>query len=243
MSKLAVDISNKKYSSISEIDRSSKKYTREKVPASGNLKILDVGCGTGVNATYFRDMGHEVFGIDISDVAISKFMQNGFDGCVCNVADGIPKDDGLFDIVYASDVIEHIDNVDGFLSELYRVLKKNGKLVLSTPNSAFWPYRLTALMGKTLTEVQHPGHVRFFSKKSLCKKIKDNGFKEIEMSSRHIYLILCGRFVSFLGPFLERIGMTNEMRFTTMRPFWHFSKYSAKANPFWSDTFIVTAKK
>lgn len=239
----AEKLSDKKYSAAPEFERTSKLFTRNKVPAHGNLKILDVGCGTGVNAKYFKEMGHDVFGIDISKVAIDNFVKTGFDGMQCDILKGIPKEDNSFDLVFASEVIEHVEDYEFFLSELRRVLKKDGLLVLSTINSAFWPFRILAVLGKTLSEVQHPGHIRFFSKRTLAKSIKDAGFHSINTSARHMYLILSGRIFERLTPLLKKMTFTKEMRFKTMRPFWHLSRYAEKANSFWADTLIVTAKK
>ena len=75
-------------------------------------------------------------------------------------------------------------DTDIFLDEINRVLKR-GSLLLSTPNSTFWAYRVFSLLGKTLTEVQHPGHVRFFLKKS---------YKSMTLSNFNIELIHSRKF-------------------------------------------------
>jgi len=53
--------------------------------------------------------------------------------------------------------------------DMERVLKAGGRLVLSTPNSAFWLYRLLGLLGYTVGELQHPKHFQFFSRRSLLR--------------------------------------------------------------------------
>lgn len=229
------------YSTQPEIERSSKRYMRDMVPRSKSMRVLDVGCGTGLNARILRDMGHTVVGTDLSPVAIERLKEAGFEGYVCDVPAGLPFESGSFDLVYASEVIEHIGDTEGFLAELARVLKPGGMLMLSTPNSAFWPFRILGLLGRTPTEVQHPGHLRFFSKRSLTDAIADAGFADISTSARHIYFLLPGSVASPLAVALRRIGFTPEYRLRTHSYVWLVDRLAQRASPFWADTFIVTA--
>ncbi|MCZ6721632.1 MAG: class I SAM-dependent methyltransferase, partial [Proteobacteria bacterium] len=73
-------ISDAKYRRQAEFERTSKAYSLRLVPSSPPMKVLDIGCGTGVNAEALAAKGHEVSGIDISPVAIEKFRARGFDG-------------------------------------------------------------------------------------------------------------------------------------------------------------------
>lgn len=236
-------ISNAKYSDGIEIERTSKKFTRERVPNDKFMKILDIGCGTGLNAKNLARGGHEIIGIDISGIAIKIFCQNGFDGVICDLTSGIPFKNDEFDLVYASEVIEHLIDTEHFVNEIYRVLKPSGKVVISTINSAFWVFRLTSLMGRTVTEIQHQGHIRFFSKSGLAKYFKNSGFAHIKISGRNMYLILSGKYIEAFGKILEYFGFNKEIRFRTKKPFWHLSHFSNFANSFFTDTLILEAQK
>lgn len=226
-----------------EIERSSKQYMRDMVPRGRPLMVLDVGCGTGLNASILSEMGHTVVGIDLSPVAIEKFTALGFEGYVCDVAERLPFAEGRFDIVYASEVIEHVSDTESFLSELTRVLKPGGLLMLSTPNSAFWPFRLVGLLGWTVSEVQHPGHIRFFSRRSLTQAIRQAGFTDVRTSARHIYVLLSDRLAQPAAGLLLGIGFEREYRLKTGSYLWHFNRLAKRASPFWADTFIVVARK
>lgn len=243
MKKLSIRISDEKYASGTEIERTYKEFARSFVPSDRVLKILDIGCGTGVNASKLGEKGHQIIGIDISPVAIEKFRLQGFEGKVCDLTKGIPYGDDCFDLVFASDIIEHLEDTDVFLTEILRVLKPHGNLILSTINSAFWVFRIFALLGYTVSEVQHPGHIRFFSKRGLTIYATQAGFRSVRVAGRNMYFIISGNRWSALKTALKKLGFKSEIRFRTKIPFWHLSRLSIKASSFWSDALILTARK
>ena len=237
-------ISDAHYRTKAEYERSSKQFMRAMVRSDTPLRILDVGCGTGLNAALLVEQGHDVYGIDLSPVAIEKFRAKGLQGSVINVeAEPIPLPADSFDLVYASEVIEHCVDTISFLRNLGTVLKPGGTLLLSTPNSAFWAYRLMALVGLTVGEFQHPGHVRFFSDRSLSAAISKAGFDIAALSARHMYLILGRRLGDAIAPLLRIIGFQEEPRFATGDHFWQISAFAPRASGFWADTLIVAALK
>jgi hypothetical protein len=122
-------------------------------------------------------------------------------------------------------------------------LKPGGLLLLSTPNSAFWPYRILGCLGRTATEYQHPGHVRFFSRRSLREAIEAAGFEIDRFSARHMYLILGRRIGDPLTSLLNACGLEKEARFATGDHFWQLSRFAQAASSFWADTFIVVARR
>jgi SAM-dependent methyltransferase len=239
-------ISDSHYASNPEFERSAKVFTRRLVPNGTRLRILDVGCGTGLNAQHLAAKGHAVVGIDLSRVAIEKFKQRGFEGIVCDVErerGAVPFPDCSFDLVFASEVVEHVADTATFLAEINRLLRPEGKLILSTPNSAFWPYRILGALGRTATEYQHPGHVRFFSRRYLVKAIESAGFVLEQISARHIYCVCGAAIGDALAPVLRFIGFEIEPRFATGGHFWQLGGFAKRASPFWADTFIVLAHR
>ena len=234
--------SDKLYKKTGEYERSSKVYTRSLVSNEVPMKILDVGCGTGLNASFLREMGHEVIGVDLSPVAIAKIKNLGFEGYVCDLQKQTPKASGTFDLIYVSEVIEHVEDTETFLNNLLKSLRPDGQLLLSTPNSSFWPYRVLAMLGHTLSDVQHPGHIRFFSKKSLSQAIESAGFSQLHISARHIYFVLPDGIGKYIPKLLLLLGFKKEFRVKTNTYFWHLGKFRTKANSFWADTLIVQAK-
>lgn len=217
---------------------------RAMVPSVTPLRILDVGCGTGLNAAELCRHGHQVIGVDVSPVAIEKFRDRGFDGLVCDIEAGpLPLPADSFDLVYASEVIEHCVDTTLFLRTIRAVLKPGGALLLSTPNSAFWVYRLLGLLGHAPSEYQHPGHVRFFSKRSLTASIEAAGFAIADVAARHMYLVLGRRIGDPIAPLLQACGLQREHRFATGDHFWQLSVFARRASGLWADTLIVAAHK
>ncbi len=96
-------------------------------------KFLDVGCGTGVVVNYLSKQSTDAYGIEISESSLK--MASKRQGKYKLVRDEfIPFTDKSFDVVGSYDVLEHVENVDTFLNECKRVLKKEGYLIICSPN-------------------------------------------------------------------------------------------------------------
>jgi SAM-dependent methyltransferase len=130
--------------------------------------ILEVGTGTGSHLSVLRELGYtSVKGVDCSSEAVHYCREKGFEnvmlGDICN----LPFPDGIFQLVVATDVIEHVDNDLVALSEIRRVLSSGGQAILTVP--AF------KILWGIQDEVSH--HKRRYLKKELLEKIKAARFK------------------------------------------------------------------
>jgi 2-polyprenyl-3-methyl-5-hydroxy-6-metoxy-1,4-benzoquinol methylase len=233
---------DRKYIDGAEISRTSKQYAIDCVPDGVNLDILDVGCGSGINSAALAAKGHRLHGVDLSEAGIEKYRRRGFDGRVCDIESGLDYPDASFDLVFCSEVIEHMTSPEILAAEMSRVLKPGGLLVLSTPNSAFWLYRVLGVFGYTVSELQHPKHFQFFSRRSLLKLLTNVNLRPTQVLGRNMYLIL----PDLPGPFrriLPKLGFKQETRFRTGGSFWHLSGKSSLLNSLFADCLIVVMEK
>lgn len=99
-------------------------------------RILDIGCGYGLFLKVCDKYGLETYGIDVVEEAINEAKKvTKAKLYIHNVDNGLEMfKDEFFDIVTLFDVIEHLQCPYKVLREVYRVLKKNGKIVITTPN-------------------------------------------------------------------------------------------------------------
>lgn len=104
--------------------------------ANHDLRILDVGCGTGANLKMLRAYGMAE-GVDISQQAVDFCHGRGLTGVRLGAAEELPHPNNTFDLVTALDVIEHLDDDSVGLNEIGRVLRPNGRVLLFVPAFMF----------------------------------------------------------------------------------------------------------
>lgn len=104
--------------------------TLNEFPTSG--KILELGAGAGWQAKALADLNYEVEAIDI---ASSNYKQDQVWPVTEYDGHRIPFEENCFDVVFSSNVLEHIPHVDEFQQEIQRVLKPTGKAIHLMPSS------------------------------------------------------------------------------------------------------------
>lgn len=117
-------------------------------------RILDLGCGIGLSLHILAQVFPNITGCDIDEKALlacDKILKEvGVNGINLKKYDGrkLPFPNNTFDAVLSIEVIEHVKNANLMLKEIQRVLKKDGVLIVTTPNK-YWPmethYRLPFL--------------------------------------------------------------------------------------------------
>jgi SAM-dependent methyltransferase len=116
---------------------------RRHVPLEGRT-ILDVGCGVGMYLREFRRLGNDVHGVDVDGEKLAEARRELPNLCV-SVAETLPYPDGVFDVVFSHEVIEHVSDDRQAMAEAVRVLKRpasgkgtpRGRLVIFAPNRLY----------------------------------------------------------------------------------------------------------
>ena len=142
--------------------------------SSGNF-VLEAGCGEGYGSSFLSEKAGKIIGLDV-DNDVVNYAQNKYaqENCQFACYDGqkIPYPDNSFDIVISFQVIEHIVDDENYISEITRVLKKGGALLMTTPNRA---YRL-----KDDQKPWNKFHVREYHGQEL-KSLVAGFFSEVEL--------------------------------------------------------------
>jgi 2-polyprenyl-3-methyl-5-hydroxy-6-metoxy-1,4-benzoquinol methylase len=149
------------------------------------LRVLDVGCGEAQLTAAIARAGFVVVGIDVAEEPLrrARELHADIDVRLVPVDGEWPLDDASFDVVWAGETIEHVTDTAGWLSELRRVLRSGGSLLLSTP-----AHDRLALLGLALSARRfdrhfdpRSDHVRFYSRRALARLLADFGFEQIEL--------------------------------------------------------------
>jgi len=146
--------------------------------------ILDVGCGEGFTLNKFKEekIGKNLSGIDYSDDAL-KLGAETYPDLKLKKGDiyDIHEKDNSFDLVMATEVLEHLDDPQKALKELIRVSKKY--VMLSVPNEPFF-IGANFARGKYLKSFgNHPEHINHWTFFSFERFLRKNGLKIVE--ARH----------------------------------------------------------
>ena len=137
-------------------------------------KILDAGCGFGFFLSALSNKWDK-YGLELSQYCVEHIHENEPDikDVKAEVIENLPFGLNFFDVIYSFHVIEHVKNPFEHISCLYKMIKKDGTLVISTPNiDSFVSKRFKGnyrLLG-------YP-HIIMFSVNTLSKLLLDVGFK------------------------------------------------------------------
>jgi 2-polyprenyl-3-methyl-5-hydroxy-6-metoxy-1,4-benzoquinol methylase len=170
-----------------------RRYFRDAKPAflqlidPRGLRVLDLGCGGGHNGELLKKAGaREVVGVEF-DPRAAKEARARLDRVVeCDLAKLAPGDlgDEPFDVILASDVLEHLLDAEGVLARAVTRLRPGGAVVISLPNISnvyvisqlllkTWPRRGSGIFDRT--------HVRFFAKRDMVRLLQGAGLRVLRV--------------------------------------------------------------
>ena len=147
---------------------------RKHSPNGNESRVVDLGCGTGLNVSTFAE-DYKTFGADYSPEALKFCRARSLEGLFSCSAEAIALRDQSVDVVTALDVLEHIREDLPALREMNRILKPSGKLIVIVPAYGFlWSEHDEALH-----------HYRRYVARELRAKLTASNF-EIERSTYFI---------------------------------------------------------
>jgi len=165
-----------KYSSLAEFTARYEPIISFLENKRGELKVLDIGCGTGMASEKLKRFG-KVYGIDISPKSIEQAAQR-LDEAKVGIAEDIAYPNEVFDAVVCTETLEHVLKPQLAIREFYRVLRAKGNLLISTPNPWNWRIVLTGLYAKTHKKQTNTGQIieHYLSPPQLKQLLQSNGF-------------------------------------------------------------------
>ena len=137
-------------------------------------KIIDIGCGLGWSLSCLNNKWDK-YGTDISKFALKNAAKysNTYNGDI----EKLLKENKIkekFDYIIFSHVIEHLKNPIFVLNKLKSILKKNGTLLIETPNFDSAAFRLFSHKFRLLND---PTHISLFTNESMIRALNDTGYK------------------------------------------------------------------
>jgi 2-polyprenyl-3-methyl-5-hydroxy-6-metoxy-1,4-benzoquinol methylase len=150
------------------------------LPASPG-RVLDCGCGAGDNARILKESGWRVTGVTIDpreQEAAKEFCDTVH---LADLEHGLSQSvEGVFDVVLASHVLEHLAKPERLLQDLQRRMTANGVLAVALPNIAHYGQRLSLLHGRfdyTATGLLDRTHLRFYTHSTAIQLLERNGYE------------------------------------------------------------------
>lgn len=132
---------------------------KSQITSPKKARILDIGFFKGeLTVDRFQNIAQpEIYGIDIDPKAIISAKKLKIKTVKYNLEKGLPFKSNFFDIISANQIIEHLVDIDLFVSEIFRVLKPKGYVLLSTENLSSW-HNIFALTFGWQAFSQHISH-------------------------------------------------------------------------------------
>ena len=147
---------------------------------SAGDRVLDLGAGDGTFTAELSRAGARAVGVDIAEAALerARAAHPELDFRPAPIDGPLPVEDCAFDLVWASEVIEHVADTARWLSEVRRVLSPRGALLLTTPN-----HPRAGLLVHGVERYCDPlgDHLHLYTRRSLRGVLSDLGFDPVEV--------------------------------------------------------------
>jgi len=154
------------------------------IPWRKDGKLLDIGCGNGGFLIWYRAHGWNVYGVEINKEAANICRQKGINVFNGELMDAHFKND-TFDVVTIIQVLEHLCSPSQVIKEIYRILKKDGLLLIGIPNFGSYDRKI---FNADWLPLEVPRHLYHFEPVKLRNLLERYGFKIQELRAKGFYL-------------------------------------------------------
>jgi SAM-dependent methyltransferase len=146
-------------------------------------RVLDLGCGGGRFLAALRGAGAEPVGVELAEAAAERARANvpGADVRLVGADGALPLGHGEVDLVWCSEVLEHIPDVGHALLEVRRVLRRGGRLLATVPYHGRVQAAAIAVTRFDAHFDPLGQHVRFFTRSSLAHTLGAAGFEPVSV--------------------------------------------------------------
>ena len=175
-----------------------------------NRLAIDIGCGAGSNLKALVSSGLNPVGLDQSTYVLSLIRAKAGFPLLAGDLNRLPVKTNSVGLIIAMDILEHLENDENGIGELYRALTKGGVLILTVP--AF----------KFLSGIQDvvTGHKRRYSRGEITNKLRGKGFDILRSSYFNFFLffpiLIARQIIHFLG---LKIESENKINFPLINSF------------------------
>jgi SAM-dependent methyltransferase len=183
-------------------------------------KLLDVGCGLGFFLKRMQNI-YDSYGVDVSEYSVEETRKVALKARVhIASATELPFHDDYFDIITAFDIVEHLENPEVFFREASRLLKKDGMLLISTPN----PASLGARIKNKTENAKDPNlpskpsyvwigcvdktHITILTPEEWSGIVRRNGFDIVRQGTDFLWDVPYTKYVPYSIQWLILMGLT-----------------------------------
>jgi len=174
-------------------------------------RLLDVGCAAGFSLEAAVKRGWDAYGVELSGYSASLAQERfGKERVFSGTLDQAGFERDFFDAVFMVDVIEHVKDLDGFMANVWRILKKQGIAAIVTPDAGSFSYKL---MGRSWPHIKGE-HLYYFSASTLQKLLEKHGFRLLSVLPS-LKVLTVGyaqrHFLTYRVPFLSVVVKATEL--------------------------------
>jgi SAM-dependent methyltransferase len=164
-------------------------------------RVLDLGCGAGRFVAALRDAGADPVGVELAQAALERARRNapGADLRLLEDDGSLPLEHASVDLVWCSEVLEHVADTGHLLLEARRVLRPGGRLLVTVPFHGRAKGAAIALLRFDAHFDPLGQHLRFYTRSSLAATLERSGFEDLAVRA-------------WGGPPLLRTGLTARAR-------------------------------